>query len=204
MHERASYAALAAGAVLVAMASTSRAAFAAGIYSLSLVAMFAVSAIYHRPTWAPAIRQRLRRLDHATIFVLIAGSYTPFCMLALDGGVGGRLLVMAWVGAAVGILQAVFWVGAPRILTAGLYVALGWLVVPYLPQMWAALGGLGLTFLACCGLLFTLGAVVYALRRPDPLPHVFGYHEIFHSLVTVACAFEFAAVALLVKSAGMH
>lgn len=198
LHLHAAYVALVAGIVLVALASSSRAALAAAVYSASLVTLFGVSALYHCPNWRPTPRAWLRRLDHAAIFVLIAGSYTPFCLLALQGDVGQRLLLMAWIGAGVGILQAVFWVRAPRVVTAALYLALGWAVVPYVPQLWAAIGALGITLVGLCGALFTVGAVIYALKRPDPLPAVFGYHEVFHALVVAACACEFAAIAMVV------
>jgi len=198
LHLHASYVALVAGIVLVALAHSSRAALAAAIYSASLVLLFGMSALYHCPNWRPTTRAWLKRLDHAAIFVLIAGSYTPFCMVALQGGVGDRLLLMAWIGAGVGILQAVFWVRAPRVVTAALYLALGWAVVPYVPQIWAAIGALGISLVGCCGALFTAGAVIYALKRPDPLPSVFGYHEVFHSLVIVACACKYAAITMMI------
>lgn len=198
IHQHACWMALLAGVALVALAPSGRPALAASVYALSLVAMFGVSAIYHRVHWTPRMRHRLRRLDHAAIFVLIAGSYTPFCLLALRGETGSRLLLMAWVGALAGIVQSVLWVGAPRLLTAFLYLTLGWLVAPYLPLLAGALGPTGLGLLGLAGLLFTGGALVYVLRRPNPAPRVFGYHEVFHSLITAACACKFAAVALLI------
>ncbi|GMU55731.1 MAG: DNA-binding protein [Candidatus Xenobia bacterium] len=198
IHQQASYLSLAAGAVLVFLAPTPRAALAAAIYSLALVAMLTVSALYHRRNWSPKLRARMRSLDHATIFVLIAGSYTPFCLLALKGEIGQRLLVIAWMGAIAGIAQSIFWVRAPRALTACLYLALGWLVTPYLPLLAQSVGALGLSLIAAAGLFFTVGAVIYVIRRPNPAPATFGYHEVFHTLVTAACGFKFAAVALLV------
>jgi hemolysin III len=198
LHLHASYVALVAGIILVAAASSPRAALAAAVYGASLVTLFGVSALYHCPNWRPATRAWLRRLDHAAIFVLIAGSYTPFCLVALHGGVGHRLLLVAWIGAGLGILQSVFWVRAPRGISAALYLALGWAVVPYIPQIWAAIGSLGISLIVCCGVLFSVGAVIYALKRPDPLPAVFGYHEIFHALVVIACSFNYAAIAMLV------
>ncbi len=198
IHQQASYLSLLAGAVLVFLAPTPRAALAAAIYSLALVAMLTVSALYHRRDWSPKLRARMRSLDHATIFVLIAGSYTPFCLLALKGEVGERLLLIAWMGAVAGIAQSIFWVRAPRALTACLYLALGWLVTPYLPLLAKSIGSLGLSLIAAAGLFFTVGAVIYVIRRPNPAPATFGYHEVFHTLVTAACGFKFAAVALLV------
>lgn len=198
IHQQASYLSLLAGALLVFLAPTPRAALAAAIYSLALVAMLTVSALYHRRNWSPKLRARMRSLDHATIFVLIAGSYTPFCMLALKGEVGERLLLIAWMGAVAGVAQSIFWVRAPRALTACLYLALGWLVTPYLPLLAQSIGALGLSLIAAAGLFFTAGAVIYVIRRPNPAPATFGYHEVFHTLVTAACGFKFAAVALLV------
>jgi hemolysin III len=198
-HQLACFVALVAGALLVTRAPSPRAAAATVVYALSLVAMFGVSALYHRPTWAPRPRQWLRRLDHSTIFLLIAGTYTPFSLL-LDGGKARLLLLVAWGGALLGIAQSLFWVRAPKPIVATAYVALGWVVVLFLPAVQRVVGTLGLGLLAGGGMLYTLGALVYALRRPDPAPAVFGYHEIFHALVILAAACHFAAVALIVRN----
>jgi hemolysin III len=193
-HEIASGLALAGWVVLAVTAASAAARTAAMIYGASLFALFAVSATYHRPTWSPRARLVMRRLDHSAIFLLIAGTYTPFCLL-MGGRQGRVLLAVAWTGAALGVLQSVFWVKAPKPLIAVLYVVLGWVIVPVLPAMRASLGGVGLGLLAGGGLAYTVGAVVYATRRPDPFPRVFGYHEIFHALVVVAAVCHFAAVA---------
>jgi hemolysin III len=193
-HQAAAFVALGAGGVLVALAPSPPARLAALVYALSLFAMFAVSALYHRPTWAPAARARMRRLDHATIFLLIAGTFTPFAVLGLGGAQATTLLAIAWGGALLGLLQSLFWVHAPKPLTAALYLAMGWAISPYFRELHAALGARALMLLLAGGVAYSLGALVYALRRPNPFPRTFGYHEVFHALVIVASVCHFAAV----------
>jgi hemolysin III len=193
-HEVAAGVALVAWVALAAFAPSGRATVAANVYGASLVTLFLVSAVYHRPTWPPRARLFMRRLDHAAIFVLIAGTYTPMCLL-LAPGLGKALLAVVWGGAALGIVQSVFWVHAPKPLVAAAYVVLGWVVVPVLPTLAATMGTGAIALLATGGGLYTLGAVIYATRRPDPFPRVFGYHEIFHALVIAAAACHFAVVA---------
>jgi hemolysin III len=166
---------------------------AANVYGASLVSLFLVSALYHRPTWTPRARLLMRRLDHSAIFFLIAGTYTPICLL-LPHRTGTTLLAIVWGGAAAGVLQSILWVRAPKPLVAAVYVLLGWVVVPVAPALHAALGGGAIALLGAGGAAYTTGAVVYALRRPDPFPRVFGYHEIFHALVIVAAACHFEVV----------
>ncbi|MBF5045698.1 hemolysin III family protein [Aggregicoccus sp. 17bor-14] len=197
-HQAAASVALGAGAVLVALAPTAPARAAALVYALSLVAMFAVSALYHRPTWSPRARARMRRLDHATIFVLIAGTFTPFAVLGLGGSAATTLLAVAWGGALLGLLQSLFWVHAPKPVSALLYLALGWAISPYFGALRAAVGTRALGLLLAGGVAYSVGALVYALRRPNPFPRVFGYHEVFHALVIVASVCHFAAVLGLV------
>lgn len=198
-HQLAFLCAAGAGAVLVATSRTANAALATAIYAASLVAMFGVSATYHRLARSPRARAFWQRADHATIFLFIAGTYTPICLLALGGSTGHRLLALVWTGAAAGALQAICWPRAPRALTAGLYVALGWAMLAYRDGVAAALGAAPQTLLVIGGVLYTIGAIVYALRRPDPAPHVFGYHEVFHVLVIAASVCHFVAVILLVR-----
>jgi hemolysin III len=193
-HEVGAAFALAGLVVLVREAPGPRAALAAGIYGLTLTALLGVSALYHRPRWGARARLVLRRLDHAAIFLLIAGTYTPFCLL-LDGPAGRWLLAAIWAGALGGMVISVTWPTAPKWLMAALAVALGWALVPMLPALRAALGPAGLWLLGAGGLAYTVGAVIYATRRPDPFPRVFGYHEVFHLLVVVAAACHYAAVA---------
>lgn len=200
LHHSAAWYALGAGTVLVAMASTWKAAFAAAVYSLSLVALFAVSAIYHRVQWkADEARARMRRADHASIFVLIAGTYTPITVLGLGGPAGRRLLVMIWVGAALGVLLSLFWIRAPKWLVAGIAVAVGWTIAPYWQEVRRLLGGEVWLILAG-GIAYTLGAVVYAMKRPNPWPRVFGYHEVFHALTLVGALLHFAVIVHIVRN----
>jgi hemolysin III len=193
-HEVASAFALAGGVALVQEAAGLRASLAAAVYALALTAQFGVSALYHRPRWGERARLVMRRLDHAAIFLLIAGTYTPICLL-LPPGLGRALLAGVWAGAAAGIALSVAWPTAPKALVAGLCVALGWAVVPVIPALRVAIGTGGLALLLGGGVAYTAGAVVYAARRPDPFPRVFGYHEVFHALVVVAAVCHYAAVA---------
>lgn len=193
-HQWAFWVALGAGAVLLAVARDGRAAMAAAIYVATLMALFGVSALYHRIQWSDRARVLMKRLDHATIFVFIAGSYTPICLLALDGPVGLQLLTWAWLGAGLGVARAVFWPHAPKPVAAALYVLLGWMSVAYFPALQAGLGVAGTVAIAVGGVLFSFGAAVYAFQRPDPLPAVFGYHEVFHALVVAAVACHFVAI----------
>jgi hemolysin III len=198
-HELAFLCAAGAGAVLVAMARTTHAAIATGIYAATLIAMFGVSATYHRRARSPRARAFWQRADHATIFLFIAGTYTPICLLAIGGSTGARLLALVWTGAAAGTLQALLWPGAPRAVTASLYVFLGWTLVAYWRDAVAALGAARFALVVVGGALYSLGALVYALRRPDPSPRVFGYHEVFHVLVIAASVCHLVAVITLVR-----
>ena len=198
-HQLAFLCAAGAGVVLVAMSRTASAALATAVYAASLVAMYGVSATYHRLARARRASVFWQRADHATIFVFIAGSYTPICILAVGGDVGARLLALVWTGAAAGALQAIAWPRAPRAITAALYVLLGWALVACWRDVAVALGAAAQTLLVVGGVLYTAGAVVYALRRPDPSPRVLGYHEVFHLLVIAASVCHFAAVILLVR-----
>jgi hemolysin III len=163
-----------------------------------VAAMFGVSALYHRVTWRPRARRWMRRLDHATIYLLIAGTYTPFALLALTGAWRWTVLSIVWGGALVAIVCKVLWVDGPKWISALMAVALGWVGVVALPELWSHIGAEGIALLGAGGALYTAGAVVYASRRPDPVPAVFGYHELFHALVIAAAACQYAAVALFV------
>lgn len=184
------------GGLLMARVAAGDARRAVLVYTLSLVTLFGVSAAYHRPTWSPVARQWMRRLDHAAIFVLIAGTYTALC-LGLPPADASTLRTFVWVGALLGVLQSVLWVTAPKPLIAVLYVALGWSIAPYMKTVYASVGGAPLALVLVGGVAYSAGAVVYAKKRPDPVPAVFGYHEVFHALVIVAAALHFAAVAII-------
>ena len=198
-HQWAFFVSLLTGAALVATAPGGRATLAAAIYAVSVAGLFGASALYHRITWASAAARRwMRRLDHSMIFVLIAGTYTPFALVALHGPLATAILVAVWAGAAAGVLMKLVWIDAPKWLVAATYVILGWVAVAAFPQLAGSLGITGMTMVAAGGVLYTAGAVIYALRRPDPVPAVFGYHEVFHVLVILAAALQYAVVAFFV------
>jgi hemolysin III len=184
------------GLALVVVAGTTRARIALGVYGVSLVALFGVSALYHRINWRSLTgRAWVRRLDHSMIFVLIAGSYTPFAVLVLHGPLAVVILVAVWTGGLLGVGFNLVWRDSPTWLRSALYVGLGWIALAAVPQLEAAIGLFALTLLGLGGVLYTLGAVVYAVRRPDPVPAVFGYHELFHILVIAAAVLQYAVIA---------
>jgi hemolysin III len=198
-HQIAAFVALPAALSLVATAKRGPAEIAALVYGASVFTLFSVSALYHRPLWPARAYAVIGRIDHSAIFVLIAGTYTPFCLL-LGPGVGYALLAAAWTGAGLGILFVVLWPRAPKPVKAALYVSLGWLIVPCIPALRAAMGSGPVVLLLSGGLAYTAGAVVYALRRPDPFPAVFGFHEIFHVLVIAAATCHFVVVAGAIRA----
>lgn len=200
IHHYAFYVSLVAGGVLVACAPSQRRLWAAVVYAASLSALLGVSALYHRITWSPAGRRWMGRLDHSMIHVLIAGTYTPFGMLAVSDSLAALLLRVAWGGAAAGIAMHVLWFDAPKWLSACVYVAMGWVGVAAMPSLVGQAGWAPTALLLAGGLVYSAGAFVYATRRPDPVPAVFGYHEVFHALVVVAAGAHWAAVALTVLS----
>jgi hemolysin III len=192
-HQIAAFVAAPASIALVAFARGPVARYGAATYGASLFTLFLVSTIFHRPTWSPGVRAWIGRLDNSAVFLFIAGTYTPICLL-LGGSEGHALLAIAWIGAVLGVVLTVAWPGAPKPLMAGIYVALGWVFAPALAGLRVAMGGDGVRFLVVGGVAYTTGALVYALRRPDPLPRVFGYHEIFHLLVIVGAVCHFLVV----------
>jgi len=197
-HEVAAFGTVAAWGLLAHVASTLRGMVAAVVYGASLTALFTTSAVYHRVTLSRRGYAIIRRLDHSTIFVFIAGTYTPFCLL-LGGRRGMMLLCAVWGGALLGVLRAMLWPYAPRVISAALAVAVGWIVVGVLPALYTAVGNLQLVLLMAGGLAYTAGALVYAVKWPDPVPNVFGYHEVFHALVVGAAVCHFAAVVQTVR-----
>ena len=194
IHELSSGLAVGAGVLLVAAAPGPAAKLACGLYAASLAGLLGISALYHRPTWPEPVRAWLRRVDHSAIFVLIAGTYTPLA-LTLPAPLARRMLTVAWVGAAIGVVRALLFPRARRWVVALLALSLGWASAAYLPAVDAIAGRPVTALLALGGGLYSLGGVAYALRRPDPWPRVFGYHEVFHSLVVIAAACHFAAIA---------
>ena len=189
---------LAAGTVLVVLADGVRASTAAWVYALALVAMFGASALYHRFPWRSAGRRVwARRLDHAAIYVLIAGSYTAFAVLALSGTLRAGVLVATWAGALLGLVLTLLWTDAPRWLRVASYVAVGWVGVVTVPQLFG-LGVATAVLVIVGGGLYTIGGLAYASRWPDPLPRWFGFHEVFHVLVVAAATVHFVGVSLVV------
>ena len=187
------------GLWLTLNARTARSRLAVAIYAITLVALFGTSALYHRVNWhSKKARRWMRRLDHSMIFMLIAGTYTPFSLLVLHGALAPAVLLVVWTGALAGILFKVAWIGAPKWLIAVVFLALGWMALVTLPQIGASLGLGALLMLVAGGLLYTLGAIVYATQWPDPSPRVFGYHEVFHALVIAAAALQWAVIAFFV------
>lgn len=199
-HQWAAVFALGAGTSLVALAPTTKARVAAAIYAASLALLLAISAVYHRFDWAPGMRAWLRRADHASIFLLIGGTYTPIAMLALDDGTGRSLMIAIWSGVAFGVLVSMLWPGAPKFVNAAIALAVGWTIVPYLGAIGRALQPIAIWLIVLGGVAYTVGALVYAAKRPSPSPRVFGYHEVFHALTLVGAALHFAAVLSIVRT----
>ncbi len=191
---------LAAGIVLVALSPTAATRVGSAIFVTSAVLLFTVSAVYHRGQWSPRAWTWLRRFDHANIFLLIAGSYTPFALLMLEGADRITLLSVAWGGALAGVLFRVLWSGAPRWLYVPVYVGLGWAAVFYLDQFAQAAGVAVLTLIIVGGVLYSLGGVVYGLKRPDPFPSWFGFHEVFHTLTVLAFIAHYVGLSLATYS----
>jgi hemolysin III len=185
------------GAVFLAYSPTSRLAPAA-VFAASATLMLGISALYHRVTWSPSARLWMRRADHAGIFLLIAGTYTPVALISLTGAWRTTILLAVWIGAAIATISKFCWVGAPKWLAAVIGVALGWAGVAALPQLASHDGITPVVLLGAGGIAYTLGAIVYAIKRPNPMPTVFGYHEVFHALTIVALGCQYVAVAFFV------
>lgn len=194
-HVLAAIAAIVLAPVLIATADGAAPVAAASIYAGGVIALFVVSAAYHRIFFTTRFAQVARRLDHSMIFVFIAATYTPFALLALEGASSMIVLVIAWAGAAVGIAINMLWISAPSWVTVAPYLAVGWCIVPFVDEVFRGLGGGGFTLLLLGGLVYTLGALVYATKLPNPSPQWFGYHEVFHLLVVGAVALHYVSIA---------
>ena len=200
--------ALAAGIVLVALSPDSTTRTGSAVFAATALVLFTCSAIYHRGNWSPTAHARLRRLDHSNIFLLIAGSCTPFALLLLDGQHRWTMLAIVWGGAIAGVLMKVLWIGAPRWLSAPIYMALGWAPVFFfgdfvtgaMEQYGASTGTTVIVFVALGGALYTIGGVVYGMKRPNPWPRWFGFHEVFHTFTILAFASHYVGVSVATYS----
>jgi hemolysin III len=196
-HELGFYAAVGVGVALVLTAEAGRARVSAAVFSACVAACFGASALYHRPTWRPNVRAWLARLDHGGVYLLIAGTYVPFGLLVMSTAWAVPVLTVVWGGALLAILLKLVWVQAPKWLSAMIGIGLGWVAAAAFPQL-LKVQPLGILLVIVGGLLYTAGAVVYARRRPDPVPHVFGYHELFHVLTLGGVTCHYAAIAFFV------
>ena len=192
--------ALASGLVLIVLAPTAPATAAAAAYAATAVVLFSTSAIYHRGNWSPGVEQWLKRFDHANIFLLIAGTYTPFAVLALKGDTRVAVLATVWSLAILGALFRVLWVQAPRWLYTPMYIGLGWAAAFVVPQLLHGEGVTAFILMSVGGFCYTAGGVVYALRRPNPSPRWFGFHEVFHALTVGAFILQYVAVSIATYS----
>jgi len=190
------------GTLLIVGADGASRRAAAAVFASSVEVCFGVSALYHRVTWTPDLRRWMRRIDHAGVYLLIAGTYTPVCLLVLNGAWRIVVLAIVYAGAAAAVALKFAWVDAPKWLAAVLGIALGWAGVAILPQLATRLNPAAVALLGVGGLAYTAGAIIYARRRPNPMPTVFGYHELFHALTIVAVACQYVAIAFFVIRAG--
>ncbi len=183
-----------AGILLILWAASGIATTAAAIYAGSLVLLFAASTLYHLPTWREPARLVLRRLDHSAIFLLIAGTYTPVCLLVLEPSMSQPVLTGVWITAGAGALKSVLWPRPPRWLNAMFYLTMGWVIFPFVVIVFTQAGATVGVLILTGGLLYTVGAVGYVRRWPDPMPRVFGYHEVFHVFVIAAATCHYLAI----------
>jgi hemolysin III len=200
MHAASAPLTLAAGIVLVVLSPTASTRIGSAVFATSALVLFTVSGIYHRGTWSPKVWRFLRRFDHANIFLLIAGSYTPFTLLLLHGADRVVLLSVVWTGAVLGVLFRVVWNDAPRWLYTPIYIALGWAAVFYFGDFVDTASTAVLVLMAAGGGLYTLGGVVYGIKRPDPFPRWFGFHEVFHTLTIAAFVSHYVGVSIATYS----
>jgi len=184
--------------VLVVLAPDARSRIACAIFGFAAALLFGTSAVYHRGNWSPRTNKLLKRFDHSNIFLIIAGSYTPLTLLLLPDGKSQVLLWLVWGGAIGGICFRVFWVGAPRWLYTPIYAALGWAAVFYLPDFARAGGPVVITLIVVGGILYTLGALVYGIKRPNPSPRWFGFHEVFHAFTVAAFTTHYIGISIAV------
>jgi hemolysin III len=202
LHQAGFSVSLVVGTLLIVGADGASRHAAAAVFGGSVAACFGASALYHRVNWTPRLRLWMRRIDHAGVYLLIAGTYTPVCLLVLGGAWRLAVLVLVWIGAAAAVVVRFGWVDAPKWVAAALGIALGWAGLVVLPQLAARLNPAAVALLGVGGLAYTAGAIIYARRRPNPLPAVFGYHELFHALTLVGVACQYVAIAFFVIRSG--
>lgn len=195
---------LAAALVLTILAPTTGTRWASAVYLVTSLLLFGISATYHRLYWTPKWEKFWRRLDHSNIFLLIAGTYTPLCIALLPFEDARFILTLVWGIASAGVVFSMFWPGAPRWLITSMYVGLGWVALWYVPQLWAAGGPVSIILITSGGVLYTIGAVIYAVKKPNPWPRWFGFHEVFHSFTVLAWACQCVAVYFAVLNATPH
>jgi hemolysin III len=198
-HQEAFFISLGASMLLIAKSSTTLSLAASIIYAFGLLFLFGISAIYHRIHWEAKPRAILKRLDHSAIFILIASTATPLCMLALPEKDGHQFLLIIWGAALIGILQSVFWGKAPKFVSAFFYIGMGWLAVPYVNELKASLGGAQVSLIVIGGVVYTVGAIFYATKKPKLSPDFFGYHELFHFFTLIGAALHFIVIYQLIK-----
>ncbi len=201
-HFYAFFASLVAGAALVLTAPRGRATWCAAVYAFGIAAMLGASALLHRGNWTFEQSRRLTKLDHTTIYLMIAGTYTPISLLALSGWSRAVVFGLVWLGAGLGVVLEWAWYVPPKGWVTSVYVTLGWVAIIAFPELWTSLGIPGFLLIFGGGVCYTVGAVIHAARRPDPVPAVFGYHEVFHVFVLIAVVLHFAAIAFFVLPEG--
>lgn len=194
LHQVAFFISVIACGILITQTQTEKGLIAAIIYSIGVLSMFGISALYHRVFWEPKPRAIMKRLDHSAIFILIAGSFTPVCLFALSEQDGRQLLILIWIIAVFGVLKSVFWISAPKPISALLYVVMGWLGLPYIREFNKYLGTENVAIILAGGIFYSVGAVFYALRKPKLSPIIFSYHELFHAFTIIAAALHFYVV----------
>ena len=190
------------GTLLIVGADGARQHVAAAVFAAAVAICFGSSALYHRITWTPELRLWMRRVDHAGVYLLIAGTYTPVCLLVLTGAWRWTVLAVVWAGSGAAAIFKFVWVAAPKWLAAAIGIALGWVAVAVLPQLASRLDPAGVALLGAGGLVYTAGAIIYARGRPDPVPAVFGYHELFHALTLIAVSCQYVAIAFFIVRVG--
>lgn len=199
IHQESFFLALGACAMLVAKATTSMTFIAGLVYSVCLVMLFGISAVYHRPNWSVRKRAIMRRIDHSAIYLLIAGCFTPICLLALSESTGIQLLTIVYVAVTFGIIKSIFWVNAPKLLSALLYTFVGALFIPYISELNAGLGFTNMVLIWSGCIIYVIGGIFYAFKRPNFFPDVFGHHELFHFFTVIGAILHFIVMYRLIS-----